>query len=107
MRDGILKLLIASLLFVSIEGMADSIDEGSFHQTHHGHADDVENQWFPDSDGAEHEGDACEHFCHAHVVGLTAQVMVANLPQFRIYVPAFAAHTVTNSAAPPTPPPNL
>ena len=107
MRDGILKLFIVSMLFVSMEGVADSVDELSFHQTHHEHVDNSGEQWFPDSDGDDHKGDACEHYCHAHVVGLTTQVMVANAPHFQYYVAAPPAHTVTHNVAPPTPPPNL
>ena len=64
-------------------------------------------QWFPDSDGNAHEGDACEHFCHAHVVGLTAQVSSAAPPHFQNYAAAPPARIVTHSVAPPTPPPNL
>ena len=57
MRDAILKLSIAAMLFVSMEGTAESIDETSFHQTHHAHAEDGA-EWFPDSDGGDHEGEA-------------------------------------------------
>ncbi len=106
MHRKIVRLVIASLLFVSMEGVADVVDELSFHQTHHAHADDAENQWFPDSDGDDHDGDACEHFCHAHFVGLTSQIMLANVPQFRNYTPQFSAYELTHSSAPPTPPPN-
>jgi hypothetical protein len=107
MRDGILKLLIACMLFVSMEGTADAVDALSFHQTHHAHVNDSGNQWFPDSDGDDHESDACEHFCHAHSVGLTGQLVLANVPRYRIYVPVPPARTLTHSIAPPTPPPNL
>lgn len=107
MRDGILKLLIACMLFVSVEGMADAVDALSFHQTHHAHVDDAGNQWFPDLDGDEHEGDACEHFCHGHFVGLTGQMLLANLPQYRCYVSTPPARTLTHSVVPPTPPPIL
>jgi hypothetical protein len=107
MRDGILKLFIASMLFVSVEGVADSVDEVSFHQTHHDHADSVGEQWFPDSDGDDHEGDACEHFCHGHVVGLVAHIELPRISTSRYFAPATPAHTVTHSTAPPTPPPNL
>ena len=48
MRDVILKLVIAAMLYVSMEGMAEPVDETSFHKTHHAHADDG-NQWYPDS----------------------------------------------------------
>lgn len=105
MRNLILKLLIASMLFVSMEGVADSIDEQSFHQTHHAHADDAENQWFPDSDGNDHEGDACEHFCHGHAVALTPQITLPDVSMSRSFVPALPAHTITRGTAPPTPPP--
>ena len=106
MRDWTLRLLIASMLFVSIEGMADSVDEASFHQTHHAHADNAGEQWFPDSDGDDHAGDACGHFCHAHVVGLTSQIISPKVPQVRIFIPELSTHEVTHSSAPPTPPPN-
>ena len=107
MRDQILKLLIASMLFVSMEGVADSVDEASFHQTHHAHVEDAGDQWFPDSDGSDHEGDSCEHFCHAHAVALTAQVALPSMLMSRSPVPVLPEHTVTRNTAPPTPPPNL
>lgn len=105
MRDGTLKLLIATMLFVSMEGMANAMDELNFHQAHH--ADDAGAQWFPNSDGDAHEGDACEHFCHAHVVGLTTQVILAIVAHVQYYLTAPPAHAVTHSVPPPTPPPNL
>ena len=106
MRDGILLLLIASMLFVSVEGVADSVDEASFHQTHHVHADDGGSHWYPDFDGDNHECDSCEHFCHAHVVGLSVRVVSANEALLRFFVLAAPAHTVMHSVEPPTPPPN-
>jgi len=107
MRHGVLKLLIATMLFVSMEGVAESVDDAVFHQTHHAHADNADDQWFPDSDGSEHEGESCEHFCHAHVVALTPYVSLPSLPKFRHYAPALSAHAATRGAAPPTPPPNI
>ena len=106
MRDGILKLLIAMMLFVSVEGMAESVDETSFHQTHHAHADDG-SQWFPDSDTSDHEGEACEHFCHVHVIALTAQISVPALTWVSGSPFASSTQSVTRSTAPPTPPPNI
>jgi len=106
MRDGILKFLIAAMLFVSVEGMAESVDETSFHQTHHAHVDDGA-EWFPDSDGGDHEGEACEHFCHAHVFALTLQISVPDLPRSRGFLSVPAVHTVNRATAPPTPPPNI
>jgi len=105
MRDGIIKLLLVALLFVSMEGVAESVDEASFHQTHHAHADDG-TEWFPDSDGSEHEGDACEHYCHAHVVALTTQISLLGLHKFQHYVSGPSPQSVSRATAPPTPPPN-
>ena len=107
MRDGFLTLMIVAMLFVSMEGMAESVDDASFHQTHHGHSDNVDNQWFPDSDSSDHDGDPCEHFCHAHVVALTARISVPSLPKFRQVVPEISAHAISRGAAPPIPPPNI
>jgi len=106
MRDGILKLLIATMLFVSMEGVAESVDEMSFHQTHHAHADDGGEQWFPDADGDDHDGDSCDHFCHAHAVALTAQFELGAVPLFGDFIPLRLIRTATCSTAPPTPPPN-
>jgi len=106
MCDGILTLLMASMLFVSMEGMAESLDDGKFHQTHHSHSDDADSQWIHDSDGSDHEGDSCEHFCHAHVVALGMQFSLPNLPRHRQYVTVSSAHENARGTAPPTPPPN-
>lgn len=107
MRDKILKLLIASMFFVSMEGMTDSMDEVSFHQSHHAHADDPENQWFPDTDGDDHDGDFCNHYCHAHFVGLITNYALPSVPQLVLFSPALRTRAVTHSTAPPTPPPNI
>jgi hypothetical protein len=107
MRAGILTLLIVSMLFVSMEGVAESVDEASFHQAHHAHADDAGNQWYPDSDGSDHESDACEHFCHAHVIAVTAQISLPSMQTFQQFGPTPSAFAVTRAIAPPTPPPNV
>jgi hypothetical protein len=106
MRDGMLILLIASMLFVSMEGVADSVDEASFHQTHHVHADGGGDQWYPDVDGDEHECDTCEHFCHAHVVAMSVQVESVNEAKLHFFVPAASTHTVTYGVEPPSRPPD-
>lgn len=106
MRDSILKLAIAALLFVSVESFAEPVDEASFHQTHHAHADDG-NQWYPDTDGNDHDSDACEHFCHVHVVALTPQVSIPTLPKSRALLNMPPVFTVHRATAPPTPPPNI
>lgn len=107
MHNWVLKLVIASLLFVSMEGLADSVDEISFHQTHHAHADDADAEWFPDTDGSDHDGDACEHFCHAHGVALVGQITLPNVSMSQTLAPSLPEHAVNRSYAPPTPPPNL
>ena len=106
MRNVILSLVIASMLFVSMEGAAEPVDDESFHQTHHAHADNSGNQWYPDSDGSGHESDACEHFCHAHVIALTAEISVPSLQKFQEFVATPSAHSAIRATAPPTPPPN-
>ena len=106
MRDATLVLLIAAMLFVSMEGVAEPVDDPSFHQTHHGHADDDGSQWFPNSDGSDHEGDACEHFCHTHVIALTAEISVPSLQKLQGFVATPSAYSVFRATAPPTPPPN-
>ena len=100
-------LFIVSMLFVSVEGIADSVDEASFHQTHHSHAEELGTEWFPDADGTDHSGDSCEHFCHAHVVALTTQFSLPGMPILRHNVPVLAAQSAGRGAAPPTPPPNI
>ena len=106
MRDVILKSVIVAMLFVTMEGMAEPVDETSFHQTHHAHADDG-NEWYPDSDGNEHDGDACEHFCHVHVVAFTPQISVPVFQTSRAYPLMAHPYAVTRKTAPPTPPPNI
>jgi hypothetical protein len=106
MRDVVVKSVIVAMLFVTMEGMSEPIDETSFHQTHHAHAD-AGDQWYPDSDGAEHEGEACEHFCHVHVIALTPQISVPAISGFRTTLFAASVPAVNRSAAPPTPPPNI
>ena len=107
MHDGILKILIATMLFVSLEGVAESVGETSFHQSHHIHADDADALWFPNTESDDHEGDSYEHFCHAHVVGLTSHISLPVMPKFRHNPPAFYTHARTRGDSPPTPPPNI
>lgn len=107
MRNVILNLVVVSMLFVSTEGMVEPNDDASFHKTHHAHADDSENQWYPDSDGGDHEGDACEHFCHAHVIALAAEISVPSLERLPGIVATPSGYVVFRATAPPTPPPNV
>ena len=107
MRAGVLRIFIVAMLFVSVEGAAGAVEDAHFHQTHHAHTDDADDQWFPELDESDHDGDSCEHFCHAHVVALTTHFSLPGMPMFRYNVPAHCANSAGLSAAPPTPPPNI
>jgi len=107
MRARILKLLLVSMLFVSVEGVADAVDELSFHQSHHSHADDTVNKWFPDTDGNDHVLDNCEHFCHGHTVGLVGQLVLAAIPEHEFYALTPPVEATSQYKAPPIPPPNI
>lgn len=106
MRDAVLKLVIVAMLFVTMEGMAESVDDSTFHQTHHAHADDSD-QWFHDNDGDDHHGEACEHFCHVHVIALTSQTSIPELPRMGGSAPTSSIRSATRGIEPPTPPPNI
>ena len=106
MRDVILKTVIVAMLFVTMEGVAEAVSDETFHQTHHAHADDGD-QWFHDGDSDDHDGEACEHFCHVHVVALTSQTSIPELPMISSSVLAPSIRPLTRSTAPPTPPPNI
>ena len=97
---------MVSMLFVSVEGVAESVDDNSFHQTHHAHADDMENNWFPDSDGDDHTADSCEHFCHLHALGLIVTYTAPDIDTFQFFQITRFEQGLERTVAPPTPPPN-
>jgi len=107
MRIWVFNLLVASMLFMSLESAAESMDDQSFHQAHHFQSGDSGDQWSPNSGGNDHDGDTCEHYCHAHVVALATQVSLPSLPKFRQFAPSFLTPAISCGAAPPTPPPNI
>ena len=106
MRDSILKLVIAAMLFVSVECVSETVDEASFHQTHHAHADDG-TEWYPDSDGPDHSGEVCEHFCHSHSVALVLEVSAPNFPRFAGRPLAPSEPVESRNITPPTRPPKI
>jgi len=106
MRDVILNTVIVAMLFVTMEGVADANDETSFHQTHHAHAHE-DHQWYPDSDGSSHDSDACEHFCHAHVLAVPPQLSASAVPAYSGSPPTHSALIVSREIDPPIPPPNI
>ncbi len=107
MRDIILTVLMVAILFVSLEATAELVNENNFHHTHHAHADEGGNQWYPDIHGDEHDEDSCDHVCHGHVVALAGQTLIADVPVFRLPVTARQSRQNTRGPAPPTPPPNI
>lgn len=106
MRSFIVTSVIAAMLFAGAEGVAEPVDETSFHQTHHMHGDDGQ-QWYPDSDGDEHDHQECQHFCHLHVVAVPPQVAASALPGHGSSAPTDSAPIVSREIDPPTPPPNI
>ena len=105
MRTWVLQLLVVSLLVTSMEGAAEPVDDTTFHQSHHSHTDDG-TQWYPDFDDEDHDGDACEHFCHLHAIALVGYDSLRLLNQHSAFVPGCPATRHERATAPPTPPPN-
>lgn len=105
MNSWIPYLLMIALLATSMEGAAEPVEDDTFHQTHHSHAEDPD-QWYPDDDGDEHDSDSCEHFCHLHAIGLIGHIALPNMAVNSAFVPrrVFWHHAL--ATAPPTPPPN-
>lgn len=106
MRFWILHLLVATMLFASMEGVAETVDDEIFHQTHHAHVDDL-NQWCPDSDSYERDSENCEHFCHAHAIALISHEPAPQLAPSRYFEVARSTESRKRYTAPPTPPPNI
>lgn len=106
MRDVILKLVTVAMLFVTVEGVAKPVDEETFHQTHHAHADDGD-QWFHDGDTDDHECETCEHFCHVHALALPSQALIATYLAGRSLLSPRPTYALTRVPAPPIPPPNI
>ena len=94
-----------SVLFLSVDGAADSVIAGHAHGSGAIHAtDNPEPNSAPDS---ELDGDHCERCCHGHTPGISATTASEKTPF------AIADHRAGRSAyvrnfaqAPPTPPPN-
>lgn len=106
MRNWVPKLLMVSILFVSMEGVAESVDDQSFHQTHHAHADEAGGEWHPDIEGDADAADSCEHFCHLHVVGLVAVHEPLAMPAVQLFASIPVSQSVARAVPPPDPPPN-
>ena len=107
MRDWIFKLIIVSILFVSIEGVGERVDDMDFHKTHHAHTGDASGNWFPDNDGDDHSGSSCEHFCHFHTVGMVSQLSFMAIDGRSSFEEKSPLHRIARIAEPPTPPPNI
>ncbi len=107
MREKLLKLLIAAMLFASMEGMADSIDNLTIGLASDAGSLDSANQPLLDDNADDSEGDLYNHYCHAHFVGLMTNYAVVSPPRYRFFSPAAPSRAVVISAAPPIPPPNI
>ena len=105
MKPWIPHLLVIAVLATSMEGASEPMEDNTFHQTHHSHADDP-TQWYPDGDGDEHDSDSCEHFCHLHAVGLFGHLSLPDLNAPNAFVPGRHFWHLAPPTAPPTPPPN-
>lgn len=103
MRNWIPKLLMVSVLFVSMEGVADSVDDQVFHHTH---VDEVGSEWSPDYDGDAHTSESCEHFCHLHAVGLVTLHESLTMRVVQSFVSNPSSQRFARAVPPPTPPPN-
>ena len=106
MRDVILKLVIVALLFVTMEGVAEAVDDETFHQTHHAHADDGD-QWFDDDNTDDHVCETCEHFCHVHAVALPPQALISTRLAGRSLLCPRPTYALSRAPAPPLLPPNI
>ena len=111
MRALICKLMMLSLLFVSLEGVADVVIDGiphgdeSSHQAEFGHPLDNHDGKVSDT---ELDGEHCEHCCHGHSSVMTAPVVSLQTPVLLRDLRVARSPFVHNFAqAPPTPPPNI
>ncbi len=106
MRNWVPKLLMVSILFVSMEGVADSVEDQVFHQTHHAHVDEVGGEWYPDTEGGGHTTESCEHFCHLHAVALITLYESFPLRAVQSFASIPSSQSFARAVPPPTPPPN-
>lgn len=98
--------VMISVLFMSVDGAADTAinghahGDGAYHQDndHPAHPDQTS-----DTEGA---GDHCERCCHGHTAGITSQVAAIKTPFVAgSHEPSRSPRVRNVAKAPPTPPP--
>lgn len=103
MRPFISYLFIFSLLFMSIEGVANSMGEEHPHGEEYTHNLDSDDST---STNVDSNGNHCQHCCHGHCINILGHLIIMNCDvtdqRFSIYEP----YILNFSQAPPTPPPN-
>ena len=100
--------VIISVLFLSVDGAADSVIKGHAHAAGSAHQFDNGAGATPDNTSdTEANGDHCERCCHGHTAGITAQV-AAIMTAFATgdNEPGRSPHVRNFAQAPPSPPPN-
>ena len=100
--------VMISVLFMSVDGAADSVTRGHAHGDAAKHSaallEPAEADHTSDTDP---DTDHCERCCHGHSAGISATVASATTPFMRSDHGAGRSAFVRNFAqAPPTPPPN-
>ncbi len=110
MRAFIDKLVIVSLLFVSLEGATEVIEDvvpagyNTGHPHELGHTVDIDNTEID----TEFDCEQCKHCCHVHSSSLSPQVSTITMTFVRIDLRiGRSAHVRNFAQAPPTPPPTI
>lgn len=102
-------LVMVSVLFMSVEGAADSVIEGHAHGDGASHSSDtLEPADLDPASDPEPDAEHCEQCCHGH----TVSVMATGAPSATSFIVsdhAAGARAPAHSfvQAPPTPPPNV
>lgn len=97
------SFVILSVLFLSVDGAADTVTKG------HAHGDGAAYQLSedPPDSGTEEFSDHCERCCHGHSTNMTLQAgSEATSLIERDHIARYVAHVRNFLQAPPTPPPN-
>ncbi len=97
--------IMISMLFMSVDGAADLVNQG------HPHGDSAVHQVSnldatEKAQTADSEGDHCERCCHGHTASMTTQIVSMNTaPMNSDSRIARSPHVRNFAQAPPTPPP--
>ena len=104
------RILILSLVFVSLEAMSD-LDIGDLlhnddqsHVEEFGHGLSSHGSELSDE---ELDGVHCQHCCHGHCAATTTPTVVSTDQQSANRVPGYYRRHASQILVPPTPPPNV